>query len=74
MVGESLAEFAEETTATVWVDNAVFDLNQLVDPNDPLESTVTLLFARAINDRGQIVAGARAADFSIEYYLLTPVR
>jgi hypothetical protein len=52
----------------------VFDLNQLVDPNDPLKSTVTLLDARAINDRGQIVAAARAADFSIEYYLLTPVR
>lgn len=74
VVGESLDEFAAESTATVWVHNAVFDLNQLVDPNDPLKSTVTLLDARAINDRGQIVAGAPAADFSIEFYLLTPVR
>lgn len=74
VVGESLDEFAEETTATVWVHNAVFDLNQLVDPNDPLKSTVTLLDARAINDRGQIVAGARAADLSTEFYFLTPVR
>lgn len=74
VVGESVAEFAEEATATVWVHNAVFDLTQLVDPNDPLKSTVTLLDARAINDRGQIVAGARAADFSTEFYLLTPVR
>lgn len=74
VVGGSLAENAEDETATLWEHGAVYDLNQLVDANDPLKSTVTLSHASSINDSGQIVAQARAPDFSIEYYLLTPVR
>jgi probable HAF family extracellular repeat protein len=76
VVGDSLVDRGggTEEIATVWVDNAVFDLNQLIDPNDPLKSTVTLLSGNAINDRGQIVAAAFGANFALEYYLLTPVR
>ena len=74
VVGVSLAEGTEESTPTVWQDRAAYDLNQLIDPNDPLESTVTLNTAEAINDRGQIVAGSFNADLgTTDFYLLTPV-
>lgn len=75
VVGESIAEFAEQATPTVWQDGAVYDLNQLIDPNDPLKSTVTLDSASAINDRGQIVAVANDPNLgTTEFYLLTPER
>ena len=48
---------------------------QLIDPNDPLESTVALNSAEAINDRGQIVARSFDPDLgATEFYLLAPVR
>jgi uncharacterized membrane protein len=77
VVGTSLAENADpiQTTPTVWQAGAAYDLNQLIDPNDPLKSSVTLTDTRAINDRGQIVAGSFDANLVIvEFYLLTPIR
>jgi uncharacterized membrane protein len=75
VVGDSLAEGAEQTTPTVWQDGAAYDLNQRIDPNDPLAATVTLTDARAINDRGQIVASSSHPELgTIEFYLLTPER
>jgi uncharacterized membrane protein len=75
VVGESLAEGAEEATPTIWQDGAAYDLNQLIDPNDPLAATVTLDSAGAINDLGQIVAVSNDPDLGVtEFYLLTPVR
>jgi uncharacterized membrane protein len=76
IVGNSLPEGADPiaTTPTVWQDGAAYDLNQLIDPNDPLKSTVTLTETRAINDRGQIVAGVfNPDDVTVTFYLLTPI-
>jgi probable HAF family extracellular repeat protein len=74
-VGASLAEFAEQTTAAVWQDGAVYDLNQLIDPQDPLKPGLVLSAASAINDRGQIVASTVNPELGlVEFYLLTPVK
>jgi uncharacterized membrane protein len=40
--------------AVVWIGGAVFNLNTLIDPRDPLRSQVQLTFATSINDRGDI--------------------
>lgn len=44
------------TTATVWIDGHVTELDSLVRANDPLRSFVHLQSAEEINDRGDIVA------------------
>jgi probable HAF family extracellular repeat protein len=73
VAGASLPEGAEQTIATIWQGGVSHDLNQLISADDPLKSTVTLQDAAAVNNRGQIVASARAADgFSTDFYLLTP--
>lgn len=79
VVGTSLPEGADSRdplafTPTVWQDGVAYDLNQQIDPNDPLKSTVTLSDARAINDRGQIVASVfNPSDVTVTFYLLTPI-
>ena len=76
VVGISVPEGVDPiaATPTVWQDGAAYDLNQLIDPNDPLKSTVTLTETRAINDRGQIVAGVfNPDDVTVTFYLLTPI-
>ena len=61
--------------ATLWEDEQVFDLNDLIRSNDPLRPFVTLENTASINDRGAIVATGRDSRFPTELrtYLLTPV-
>jgi uncharacterized membrane protein len=40
--------------AVVWIGGAIFNLNTLIDPRDPLRGQVQLTFATSINDRGDI--------------------
>jgi uncharacterized membrane protein len=42
--------------AAVWLQGALYDLNTLIDPDDPLYGQVHLHQASAINQRGQIAA------------------
>ena len=76
-MGNSLPEGADPiaATPTVWQDGTAYNLTQLIDPSDPLKSTVTLTDTRAINDRGQIVAGEfNSDDVTVTFYLLTPAQ
>ena len=47
---------SESSRAFVWIDGTLYDLNDLIDPSDPLKPYVTLTGADDINDRGQILA------------------
>lgn len=58
-----------ESTAVLWRDGSVIDLNTLIDP----AAGLTLIDARAINNRGQIGALALNADGVEQIVLLTPV-
>lgn len=73
IVGTSALETGPR--ATLWEDEQVFDLNDLIRRNDPLRSFVSLESASSINDRGAIVASGRDSRFPTELrtYLLTPV-
>jgi len=57
------------STAVLWRDGSVIDLNTLIDP----AAGLTLIDARAINNRGQIGALALNADGVEQIVLLTPV-
>ncbi|HEV8334606.1 MAG TPA: hypothetical protein VGQ22_24495 [Steroidobacteraceae bacterium] len=61
--------------ATLWKDEQVFDLNDLILGSDPQQPFVHLETADLINDRGAIVATGRDSRFPSELrtYLLTPV-
>ncbi len=61
--------------ATLWDDEEVFDLNDLIRSSDPQRPFVTLESAALINDHGAIVATGRDSRFPSELrtYLLTPV-
>jgi hypothetical protein len=78
VVGNTVILQGEETTsiATLWDDDGeVFDLNALIDPDDPLRPFVTLGAAVLIDDRGEIVArGSDLRDPGLTIYFLTPVR
>jgi uncharacterized membrane protein len=67
---------ASQFTATVWFDGAAYDLNELIAADDPLKPYITLLEAREINNRGQIIAQGADSRRSGSYsgYLLTPKR
>jgi probable HAF family extracellular repeat protein len=69
-------EFATgQVLATLWQDNAVFDLNELVRDDDPAKPFVKLESASRITDSGFIVAiglDARDDQPSPRYFLLTP--
>lgn len=75
--GEIVGTSALETgsRATLWEDEQVFDLNDLIRSNYPLRPFVTLGNTSSINDRGAIVASGRDSRFPAELrtYLLTPV-
>lgn len=73
IVGTSALETGPR--ATLWEDEQVFDLNDLIRSNDPLRPFVTLGDTSSINDRGAIVATGRDSRFPTELrtYLLTPV-
>ncbi|MEQ9642834.1 MAG: DUF3466 family protein [Alphaproteobacteria bacterium] len=57
------------------VDDMVYDLNTLVDPNDPDFGTLRLIAARDINNKGQIVGWASVVGQNnfLTAFLLTPV-
>jgi probable HAF family extracellular repeat protein len=66
-----------DLAATLWQDGSVVNLNDLVDPGDPLRPFVTLRIGVAINDKGEIVAqghDSRAEPLRFDLYLLQPVR
>ena len=57
------AETKEGTTHAFLWNGSMHDLNDLIDPSDPLEPFVTLENASDINTRGQIVAdGSDTSD------------
>ena len=66
----------EAYRAVLWLKQSVHDLNDLVAAEDPLKSYVTLIEAREINNRGQIIV--QGADSrrpgSYSGYLLTQRR
>lgn len=65
---------AAQFTATVWIDETPYDLNELISDDDPLKPYVTLLEAREINNRGKIIAQGTDSRRSGSYtgYLLIP--
>ena len=73
IVGTSALE--TRSRATLWEDEQVFDLNDLIRRNDPQRPFVSLEAAASINDRGAIVATGRDSRFPAELrtYLLTAV-
>jgi probable HAF family extracellular repeat protein len=66
------------SAAVVWLAGAVFDLNTLINPRDPLRGQINLLGAESINSRGDITAigiytsGPHNGDF--EAFVLRPHR
>jgi probable HAF family extracellular repeat protein len=44
------------SAAVVWLQGVVYDLNTLIDPDDPLHGQVRLYSSSAVNERGQIAA------------------
>jgi hypothetical protein len=65
------------STAPIWIKGAVYNLNALIDPRDPLNGQVNLFFAKGINDRGSIIvdgkyqSGPKLDQYDV--FLLTPV-
>jgi probable HAF family extracellular repeat protein len=60
----------------IWDDGMIFDLNDLIDPTDPLFGLITLEQAKDINNSGQIVGqGLFPGQFGPvrHAFLLTPV-
>jgi probable HAF family extracellular repeat protein len=77
IVGETDVQEPSGTrqVATVWDNGQVFDLNTLIDLEDPLRAFVTLHTGRLINDRGEIVAvGLDSRVGYLRYFFLEPVR
>ena len=63
-------------TPLLWEDGVVYDINDLIAPDDPLKPYVTLIRSWLINDRGQLVVqGTDSRHPSVHQppYLLTPV-
>jgi len=61
------------TRAIYWSEaSGMRDLNDLIDPKDPLKALTVLRTAYAINDLGQIVGGA-VINGQVHAFLLTPV-
>jgi uncharacterized membrane protein len=67
---------ADAFSATIWLDSEPHNLNDLIASDDPLKPYVTLLEAREINNRGQIIAQGTDSRRSGSFtgYLLTPKR
>jgi uncharacterized membrane protein len=63
-------------SAAAWFDGEAYDLNELIASDDPLKPYITLLEAREINNRGQIIAQGTDSRRSGSYtgFLLTPKR
>jgi uncharacterized membrane protein len=67
---------ATSLNATVWLDGAAYDLNELIAADDPLKPYIKLAEALEINNRGQIIVQGTDSRRSGSYsgYLLTPKR
>ena len=63
---------ASALRAFVYTGGAMYNLNTLVSPTDPLYGAITLIDAEGINDSGQILANG-TLDGNNRAFLLTPV-
>ncbi len=62
-----------ETVASLWNDQGLFRLTDLIDINDPLFDAVIFSRAMSINDKGQIaVNGNISGEDNFRVFLLTP--
>jgi uncharacterized membrane protein len=64
-------------TALLWQGSALYDLNTLIAPNDPLKPYIKLLVAAVITDTGIILASgedSRVPNNTSLEFILTPVR
>lgn len=74
VVGSSDIDGDSESHAFYWDGATMYDVNDLVDPADPLQPYVTLLNAQAINRIGKIAAtGCDSRTGECHAYLLTPI-
>ena len=63
-----------EAQAFIWQESTgMLDLNELIDPNDPLASTLILQQAVDINENGQILASGIVGGGDFGSFVLTPV-
>jgi hypothetical protein len=76
VVGASINPEPFDVTAVVWRKGVPVVLDTLIADDEPLKSCVTLLHARAVNDRGQIAAfGADRCEGTFSrVFRLTPAR
>jgi probable HAF family extracellular repeat protein len=75
VTGQASTAIEGEGHAFLWDGNALQDLNDLIDPADPLKPFVTLFESFDINDRGQIVAegfDSRRSGLESDAYLVSP--
>jgi len=73
VVGSGTDSYYYSSTAILWRDdgNGTRNLNDLIDPADPLKPYVVLSSAHAINDAGDILAvGYDSRDTNVRTYLL----
>ncbi|MDP3844145.1 MAG: HAF repeat-containing protein [Oxalobacteraceae bacterium] len=70
IVGYSLTADNATARATIWNGTAAIDLNTLLDSSG---TGITLLYATAINDAGQIVGTMTYANGASNAFLLTPI-
>lgn len=69
IVGLSFGAGFSHPRAVIWIHGQIFDLNTLVTNG----STMNLIDAQDINDRGEITGQAVAPDGSLPAFLLVPV-
>ena len=71
VVGITPSDLITSGHALMWVQGTLYDLNTLIDPSDPLVSSVTLTAGIGINDSGQILAGGTINGLQ-QTFILTP--
>jgi probable HAF family extracellular repeat protein len=59
--------------AFLWDGTTMLDLNDLIDPSDPLQPFVTLTAGIDINDLGQILAEGCDSRTRCHSYLVSPI-
>ena len=61
-VGVSANVATQELLGTLWHRGAAYDLNELIDDDDPLKPCLTLTHGVAINERGEIASATTAKN------------
>lgn len=70
---DSIPGFPAERVASLWNDQGLFKLTDLIDINDPLFDAVAFSRAMSINNKGQIaVEGKISGGDNFRVFLLTP--